>query len=623
MERYPQNTKVTLDDFKKCGWQDAIKEAGREGYSSMWQALSAAAGRAIEEKRLSEGKALWLLADACSMMLKPSSLNEPFAPFMVMDGKRSALPDDFQQDDIVFLGEVVSEISDPKLCARISDIVWIMAKSRNPKFALSAIDNYLQISISTESWIRDGRECWERAIHLCLMLKAGAGERLNEIEKVLVDSLKNATYKDGYLVFWLAELCVKHGLGVNDQITIAQKLETLAANFEDAGELHRSRDYFDAAGDWYKKASNPEKSAEMTIRNAEGWVKEAIVRQSSDIPSHMVAVIFYENAIQKYRTIPRALRAAHDIDNRIVVLRNEMNNAEKNSLNEIGVISSGQIDITELIENAIKSVKGKSALDALLALANVYRGASEDEIREFFEKMIREHPLPFLFSGSHMSREGRVIAKSPGTNLDGENEEKIIWPEMVKHYMTEIGVVVQGSIWPALEVVRQEHRLKESDFYSIARQSPIVPPGREWLFAKALFSGYDNDFVTALHILTPQIEHLVRFHLKKVGVITTHLDSNGIENENGLSTLMEHAETKKIFGANLAFELKALFCDPVGPNLRNEMAHGLISYEECVSIYSIYAWWICLRVTLNTFWNTRQRTNPEVDTSNEPQVQNA
>jgi hypothetical protein len=91
MERYPQNTKVTLDDFKKCGWQDAIKEAGREGYSSMWQALSAAASRAIEEKRLSEGKVLWLLADVCSMLLKPSSLNEPFAPFMVMDGKRSAM----------------------------------------------------------------------------------------------------------------------------------------------------------------------------------------------------------------------------------------------------------------------------------------------------------------------------------------------------------------------------------------------------------------------------------------------------------------------------------------------------------------------------------------------------
>ena len=102
MERYPENTDITLDDFKKCGWLKALGEAHREGYSSMWQALSAAARQASEDQQLSEGKVLWLLADACSMMLKPASLNEPFAPFMVMDGKRSALPEDFKSDDVVF-----------------------------------------------------------------------------------------------------------------------------------------------------------------------------------------------------------------------------------------------------------------------------------------------------------------------------------------------------------------------------------------------------------------------------------------------------------------------------------------------------------------------------------------
>lgn len=623
MEHYPQNTKVTLYDFRQCGWQEAIREAQLEDYSSMWQALSAAARNAIEEKRLSEGKALWLLADACSMMLKSSSLNEPFAPSIEMAGKRSSLPEDFQTDDIIFFAEIVSEIHDPKLCARISDITWLMAKPRDSKFALSAIDNYCRIPISTESWIRDGRECWERAIHLCKMLKAGAGARLKGIEKTLVSSLKIATSKDRYLVLWLAELLAKHGIGGTDQLAIAQKLEELAINFGDAGDLHRSRDYFDAAADWYRKVSNLEKSTEMTVRNAEGWVKEAIARQSSDTPSHMAAASFYENAIKKYRTIPRAFRTAHDVDNRIAELRNELNAAGENSLDEMSVISSGPIDITVMINNAIKSVQSKSSLDALLALANVYPGARADKIREFSEKMIREYPLQVLFSATHMSREGRVIAKRPGVNLDGKDNEETIWPEMVKYYMFDLSIVVLGNIRPALEVVRQEHRLKEVDFLSIVRQSPIVPPGRERLFAKALYSGYDNDFVTALHILIPQIEHLVRFHLKQVGIKTTNLDINGIENENGLSTLMEHAETTKIFGADFAFELKALFCDQFGPNLRNELAHGLISYEESVSVYSIYAWWLCLRVILNTFWNMMPWTKEKVDNVNESQTQNA
>jgi hypothetical protein len=56
----------------------------------MWSALSAAARTAIEASRLAEGKILWLLADACSLMMKPGSFNEPFKPRIVTHHGRSA-----------------------------------------------------------------------------------------------------------------------------------------------------------------------------------------------------------------------------------------------------------------------------------------------------------------------------------------------------------------------------------------------------------------------------------------------------------------------------------------------------------------------------------------------------
>jgi len=184
---------------------------------------------------------------------------------------------------------------------------------------------------------------------------------------------------------------------------------------------------------------------------------------------------------------------------------------------------------------------------------------------------------------------------------------------MVAEYTMEINLVVQGQIWPAFEAIQQEHRIKEMDFYSVVKQSPVVPEGRERLITKALFSGYDNDFVTALHLLIPQIEHLVRFHLKQAGVITSNIDKNGIETENGLTSLMENPEVKTIFGEDLAFELKALFCDAFGPNLRNELAHGLLGYEESQSVYSVYAWWLGLRIVFNTFWSARKSSQNRDD----------
>ena len=203
-----------------------------------------------------------------------------------------------------------------------------------------------------------------------------------------------------------------------------------------------------------------------------------------------------------------------------------------------------------------------------------------------------------------MNRSGRVIAKRPGmspSDTPSEDNEIRIRSEMIRGYSVHVDIVVQGLILPAQEILLLEHRLREVDFVNLARQSPIVPIGRKLLFGKALFAGYDQDFVTALHLLVPQIEHMVRVYLKQASVQTTAPDADGTENEKGLSALMDLQETEQIFGENLSFEIKALFCDSSGPNLRNNLAHGLLDDEASQSVYAIYAWWFGLKLVFNTF----------------------
>ena len=111
----------------------------------------------------------------------------------------------------------------------------------------------------------------------------------------------------------------------------------------------------------------------------------------------------------------------------------------------------------------------------------------------------------------------------------------------------------------------------------------------------------------------PQLEHMVRSHLQAAGVRTTTLNENGIENENGLSALMDLPRTAEIFGDDVAFEIKALFCDALGPNLRNQLAHGLLGYDACESVYSIYAWWFGLKLVFDTFWNSQRTENEDAE----------
>lgn len=567
----------------------------------------------MEEGRQSHGKVLWLLADACSMMLSPKSINEPFKPFMVMDGQRSVIPEDLPEADISFYAQIVDGNDDPWLKARLADLIWLKQRPRDVKYALAAIDSYRTIPLDTKTWIRGGDKCWERAISLARMLKDGAGERLKEIETAIVTVCCASTRQDGFLGLWLANLLNESGLARDQTTTIAQRLESLAREFENEGELHRAREYFNAAAQWYKRAGDEAKTAEMTVSVAEGWVKEAVARVSSDKPSHMVAASFYENAIQTYRTIPRSERAAHRVDERIEELRRHLNESGEKSLDEMGVIKSPGVDISKIVENARNAVRGKDAIEALKAFANLHGGVNAKEARESAIEKMRQHPLQTMFPATVMSRDGRVIARRPGISLGStltDEDEVVIQSEMIHDFGILVSIVVQGDIWPALEVLLVEHRLTEADFIQLARQSPIVPKGREQLFGKALFAGYERDFVTALHLLVPQIEHMVRYHLKQAGVKTTTLSIDGIENENGLSTLIELPEVNRVFGEDLAFEIRALFCDPFGSNLRNELAHGLLDDEACYSIHSIYAWWFALRLVFNTYWNAA-RKKPE------------
>ena len=619
-DRYPHDLKISPDDFRKCGCREIINGIERDGYSAMWQAFSSAARRAIEEDKKAEGKVLWLVADACSMMLHPSSPNDPFRPMFVMEGKRSALPQDFGQDDIEFFSEIVEEIDDPWLQARLSDLVWLVRRPRDPRFALIAIDSYRKIPLDTETWIRDGGKCWERAVRLGMMLGKGASDRVQKMEDCLFSALRSAAPADGFLALWIADLLMETGLGRSKQIEIANKLEELAIYFDDAGELHRAREYCDAAAKWYRKLGDNHKEAEMTVRLAEAWVKEAIARMSSDTPSHMVGAMFLENAIHTYRRIPRKIRADFKVDERIQELYRKKREAGERSLDEMGVITSPSIDITELVENAKTAVGGKQLPDALAAFVDLYPGVQVGKLRTFAVDLLRKHPLQALLPATVISRDGRVIAKRPGMNMGGEDDsenEATIWSEMIKQYSLEIGLVVQGKIWPALETLLLEHRLTERDFIVVSARSPIVPHGREVIVGKGLFAGFENDFVSATHLLVPQVEHMVRWHLKLRGVKTTVIDATGIENEVGLSSLLEISEVQNIFGNNLTFELKALYTDPFGPNLRNEMAHGLLEYDEAQSVSAMYAWWFFLRLVIRTYFHWANTTSDSAQGNDE------
>ena len=162
--------------------------------------------------------------------------------------------------------------------------------------------------------------------------------------------------------------------------------------------------------------------------------------------------------------------------------------------------------------------------------------------------------------------------------------------------------MTESAIVPALQQVHLEHHISLEDLNNIVGQSGTVPAMRVELVAKGLKAGIEGDFVVALHLLVPQLEHLVRTHLQSFGDKTTGPGTDGLQMEVGLSTLITLPGMEQVFGVDVAFEIRALFCDRFGPNLRNELAHGLLDPSALQSAESIYAWWFIFRLIYGQYW---------------------
>jgi len=163
-----QKILYSRDDFVASNWSyDGTKE-DHYGYSSVMQSLNKNAKEKSDAGLEEQGRILDLLSRAASMMLTPSSLNEPFKPYFqdFQAGRRSAMPDDFTKDELHFFEEILNDIEEPWLKARLADLLWLLRKPKKPEHAKAAIDSYTSHLIDDETWHRDVDDCWERAVRI-------------------------------------------------------------------------------------------------------------------------------------------------------------------------------------------------------------------------------------------------------------------------------------------------------------------------------------------------------------------------------------------------------------------------------------------------------------------------
>lgn len=588
-------------EFRESKYEAALVDAPDETCMMASHRLRAAARAAQDAGEARSSRILDLLADATSMMLSAEDKATPFRHSTQFGDKRSPAPGDFSEHDIALFAEVAPEVANPHLRARLADLVWLRSRKFGVKYAHLAIDSYREILPSAESWFVSGREYWTRALTLALSIGQGAGSRISEIEASLISAIF-ANEDRGYVPLQIATTLLKAGVGKSRAIDIAVKMEALARSHAASGIYHAAIAYFEAAATWQARLGAKDKSVEMIVAAADCWETQG---DSQD--AGLASLNFYENAIKVFRTVPGPSREQYAVEARIDALHAKVRQAGQAATGQMQTLQTGPVDISELIRHAVAKVTDKQPLEALEAFSHLYRGARVTRIRADAQKNLDNSIFRQIMGSAVISAQGNTIARQPAAGSGLDEAEAALRSQMVRDFQILVGLVATAEIRPALEVMRLQHAFTVWDFEEVCRYSPFVPPDRVDLMAEGLYAGYCGDMVHAVHVLVPQVENIVRFHLQHAGAITATTSPEGIVMENGMSTLVKLPQMTTVFGEDLTFELSALFCDQNGPNLRNEVAHGLMSKAACESDASIYAWWLVYALMFRSFWAAQQR----------------
>lgn len=203
-----------------------------------------------------------------------------------------------------------------------------------------------------------------------------------------------------------------------------------------------------------------------------------------------------------------------------------------------------------------------------------------------------------LFSSTVIGSDGRVKAKVGSLTKNTENateiDKKALQLKAERSACREI-VVTSQIVLANVHRFIQQISIPEAMVREIVIRSGFVPPDRIQLYTKGLYAGIKGDFLTALCILTPQIENSIRHIAEMCGEPVYNLKEDGTEELKTFHALLEAEKVQECLDEDFLFTLKTVFVSPYGLNFRNEFCHGILSDAQYQTYTALYIWWLIFK----------------------------
>jgi len=603
---------VTADDLRRYDWQARLAQhPTKECYS--YCGLLVMAAKELEAAGDELGRRVFtLLYIVASFHPNYDTKGNPYGPLWQNNENRGLMAEDLSDDDLTALRGVLEEIADPEYRARVGDVLWECR--RDYKAAQIAVQAFLESARRLES-----NDLWppfaerlERALQIATKLGFGKALHLTVIAEIEAVIQRFAAHlKSGLLCARLMKFLLEHDRGDPAcYVTLAQRMAT---EFATARDWDFSKDYWEVAALWFRKAKNEAEAQRCQLAAAECLVTKAEESLKGGQPSFGFAAHWMGRGVE-------ALRRAKAHPTRIDEIHTRFVEYERRSLSELKAI---EIDLDAIpgfreaeqqtIAAAQANLRGHSFEIAVGRLACVTKPTDAVALRKEVEANASRFIFTQLGNVTALDSSGKVADSAPSLTFGSpEEREEGIRKQMVQqasqvHWPMQVG----WKIEPARLTIIAEHGVRLIDLGFLVDDNPLIPFGHSGIYQRGIQAGFFGDWLVSMHLIIPQIEASLRYVLQQNGVITSTLESDGTQKERDLNQLLWLPETEKVFGADITFDLRGILVERFGCNMRNESAHGLMPEGAFYQPAASYLWWLVIHLCWKGYRLAKAAANKE------------
>lgn len=528
------------------------------------------------ELREEEKNIFDLLKNIVSLGTKIHDDGIEFHPMFVMaDGSRTFSIEDISEDDYLILHSLKLEKMPLILRALIADILWTNKKEFSA--AKIAADAYWKLfmlwytdedNVGTIDMIR-------RAV--CISVQTKQTTLYNEIQEWFNEFIDTKVASaEGFFSLRIMELFFKQK---NFDVSIILKVldDLIDGNSDNIAKVEQA---YKLKTECLFKLKRKEDAIKNNNLLADYYLEFAEKIFKKDIQGALRAVNFYQKGIMLYRNNGESDKAdaAHK---RLVEIQKE--------IPKIMVPFSVELEIKGVIDNLKANMEGLSFEECVIRLTQMFVFEKQEDIKKRVIEEFKDNPISHLFGKSLINAQGQtVLALHPLDIHDPEKDPKLMELHMYQNALEKQKVA--GDIWVknALIIIRDKFVIDKSMVEFLVKDNPIIPDGRERIFQSGLYMFLNGDYYEALHILAPQVENLFRNIAREVGGLTVTLEKDGSSMEKVLSSILSLPELVDCYDNDILFTFRGLLNEQAGANIRNEIAHGIISEYACSTGVCLY-----------------------------------